>query len=49
MDFLAHLISQAAKIIFFVIRDKRKDELKKSGIKIFSINGELKVNPKLLD
>jgi len=46
--FGAHLMKSGANITFLV-REKRKDELKKSGINIFSINGELKVNPKLLD
>ena len=46
--FGAHLMKSGANISFLV-REKRKDELKKSGINIFSINGELKVNPKLLD
>ena len=46
--FGAHLMKSGADITFLV-REKRKDELKKSGINIFSINGELKVNPKLLD
>ena len=46
--FGAHLMKSGANVSFLV-REKRKDELKKSGINIFSINGELKVNPKLLD
>ena len=46
--FGAHLMKSGANITFLV-REKRKDELKKSGINIFSINGELKVYPKLLD
>ena len=46
--FGAHLTKSGANVSFLV-REKRKDELKKSGINIFSINGELKVNPKLLD
>ena len=46
--FGAHLMKSGANITFLV-REKRKNELKKSGINIFSINGELKVNPKLLD
>ena len=46
--FGAHLMKSGANVSFLV-REKRIDELKKSGINIFSINGELKVNPKLLD
>ena len=46
--FGAHLMKSGVNITFLV-REKRKDKLKKSGINIFSINGELKVNPKLLD
>ena len=46
--FGAHLIKSGANVSFLV-REKRKDKLKKSGINIFSINGEFKVNPKLLD
>ena len=46
--FGAHLMKSGANVSFLV-REKRKDKLKKSGINIFSINGELKVNPKLLD
>ena len=46
--FGAHLMRSGANVSFLV-REKRKDELKKLGINIFSINGELKVNPKLLD
>ena len=46
--FGAHLMKSGANVSFLV-REKRKDELKKSGINIFRINGELKVNPKLLD
>ena len=46
--FGAHLMKSGANVSFLV-REKRKDELKKLGINIFSINGELKVNPKLLD
>ena len=46
--FGAHLIKSGANVSFLV-REKRKDKLRKSGIYVFSINGELKVNPKLLD
>ena len=46
--FGAHLIKSGANVSFLV-REKRKDKLRKSGINIFSINGEFKVNPKLLD
>ena len=46
--FGAHLIQSGAKV-FFLVWEKRKDKLRKSGINIFSINGEFKVNLKLLD
>ncbi len=46
--FGAHLTKSGANVSFLV-REKRKEKLKKSGINIFSSNGELKVNPKLLD
>jgi len=46
--FGAHLIKSGANVSFLV-REKRKDNLKKSGLSVFSIKGDFKVNPSLLD
>jgi len=46
--FGAHLMKSGANVSFLV-REKRKDKLKKSGINILSNNRKFKVNPKLLE
>ena len=46
--FGAHLIKSGANVSFLV-REKRKNKLKNGGLSIFSIKGDFKVNPKLLD
>ena len=46
--FGAHLIKSGANVTFLV-REKRKDNLKKIGLNILGINGQFKVNPKFLD
>ncbi len=46
--FGAHLMKSGANVSFLV-REKRKDKLKKSGINILSNNSKFKVNPKLLE
>ncbi len=46
--FGAHLMKSGANVSFLV-REKRKDKLKKSGINILSYNSKFKVNPKLLE
>ena len=46
--FGAHLMKSGANVSFLV-REKRKDKLKKSGIHILSNKRKFKVNPKLLE
>ena len=46
--FGAHLIKSGAKVSFLV-REKRKAKLKKSGLSILSMNGNFKVDPIFLD
>ena len=46
--FGAHLIKSGARVSFLV-REKRKAKLKKSGLSIFSTKGDFKVEPSFLD
>ena len=46
--FGAHLIKSGAKVSFLV-REKRKAKLKKSGLSVFSTKGDFKVDPIFLD